>query len=201
MTTLLLIRHAAHGLLGRTMAGRMPGVHLSEEGKAQAERLAERLSHLPIDAIYSSPLERARETAEPLARRSGLQAQVSEEITELDLGDWTGSDFGQVKGDQRWRYFNSYRSGTRIPGGETMLETQARAVAKMERLQLAHPGGTVAVVTHGDVIRALMGYYMGSPLDLFLRFEISPASLSIVKLHEYGPQVLLMNYTGDLPIA
>ena len=201
MTTLLLIRHAAHGLLGRTLAGRMPGVHLSEEGKAQAERLAERLSHLPIDAIYSSPLERARETAEPVARRLGLRVQVSEEINELDLGDCTGSDFDQVEGDQRWRYFNSYRSGTRIPGGETMLETQVRAVAKMERLRLAHPGGTVVVVTHGDVIRALMGYYMGSPLDLFLRFEISPASLSIVKLHEYGPQVMLMNYTGDLPVV
>jgi probable phosphomutase (TIGR03848 family) len=198
MTTFLLIRHAAHGLLGRTLAGRMPGVHLSEEGKAQAERLADRLSHLPIDAIYSSPLERACETAEPLARRVGL---LCEEITELDLGDWTGSDFDQVEGDQRWRYFNSYRSGTRIPGGEMMLETQVRAVAKMDGLRVAHPGGTVAVVTHGDVIRALIGYYVGSPLDLFLRFEISPASLSIVKLHEYGPQVLLMNYTGDLPVA
>jgi probable phosphoglycerate mutase len=200
MTTFLLVRHAAHGLLGRTLAGRMPGVHLSEEGKWQAEQLAQRLAHLTIRAIYSSPVDRALETAEPIAAKLGLQVVVCEEVSELDFGDWTGRDFGDLEGRDNWRYFNSYRSGTRIPGGELMLETQARAVAKLDQLRREHQGQTIAIVTHGDVIRALIGYYLGSPLDLFQRLEISPASLSIVRLHNYGPQVLLVNHTGELPV-
>jgi len=201
MTTFLLVRHAAHGLLGRTLAGRMPGVHLSEEGKAQAEQLAQRLARLPITAIYSSPVDRALETAEPIGARLGLQVVACDDVSELDFGEWTGRDFGELESHDNWRYFNSYRSGTRVPGGELMLETQARAVAKLDQLRREHQGQTIAIVTHGDVIRALIGYYMGSPLDLFQRLEISPASLSIVRLHDYGPQVLLVNHTGDLPLT
>ncbi len=197
MTTFLLIRHAAHSLLGHTIVGRMPGVHLSEEGQEQARRLAERLADVPIRAIYTSPLERARETTEPLARSLGQQPQICEQINEIDVGDWTGWTLERLRELPQWQLFNSFRSGTRAPHGETMLETQARMVAQMERLKERHANDYVALVSHGDVIKAAVLYYLGIPLDLFHRFEISPASVSIIALHDYGPQILCLNHTGQ----
>lgn len=196
MTTFLLIRHGTHSLLNRMLVGRKPGVSLSVEGQAQAERLAERIAaHMPLTAIYSSPMERATETAQPLSDRLNLPVQIAEEFNELDFGDWTGFDFDKLHSLPAWQHFNSYRSGTRIPNGELMLETQARAVSGLSKLHAQHGDETVAVVTHGDVIRAIINYYLGAPLDLFRRIEISPASISIVALHDWGPQVLRVNDT------
>jgi probable phosphoglycerate mutase len=200
-TTFLLIRHGAHDLLGKRIAGRGPGVHLNEQGRAQVESLAERLEHLPIRAVYSSPLERARETALPLAARLGLPLQVSEEITELDFGDWNGQTFEELRGQPEWNLFNSYRSGTRIPNGELMLEAQARMVAWMGRARERHPDGCVALVGHGDPIKAAVAYSLGVPLDLFQRLEISPASVSVLLLSDWGPQVLCVNHTGKLELG
>jgi probable phosphomutase (TIGR03848 family) len=199
MTTFLLVRHAATDLVGRTIAGWMPGVHLNQEGRAQAERLAGRLTHVPIAAVYSSPLERARETAAPLATRLGLQVQIREGIGEIHFGEWTGRDFRGLAQVPKWRQFNLLRGSTRIPGGEFMLGVQARMVAELERLRERHPGDVVAVVSHGDVIKAAVGHYAGIPLDLLQRVEISPASVSVVAVNDYGPQILRINDTGELP--
>ncbi len=198
MTTFLLIRHGTHSLLDRTLVGRKPGVSLSSEGLVQAEKLAERIAnaHLPVTAIYSSPMERATETAAPLGRRLGLPVQIAEDFNELDFGDWTGLDFEELHSLPEWQGFNSFRSGTRIPNGELMLETQARAVAGLSMLRSRHGEETVAIITHGDVIRAVINYYLGAPLDLFRRLEISPGSMSIVALHAWDPQVLKVNDTG-----
>lgn len=200
MTTFLLIRHGAHRLLSRTLVGRKPGVSLSVEGQEQAEKLAERISaaRLPVAAIYSSPMERALETAAPLGRLLDLPVRIAEEFNELDFGDWTGHDFDKLHALPEWERFNLFRSGTRIPNGELMLETQARAVAGLGRLHEQHGDGTVAIVTHGDVIRAVINYYLGAPLDLFRRLQISPGSMSTVALHDWGPQVLHVNDTGEL---
>lgn len=194
MTRFLLIRHGRHSLLNHKLAGRMKGVSLSEEGVAQAEQLAERLEKLPIAALYSSPMERALETAAPLAARLQLPIEQIEAFNELDFGEWTGRAFDELHPLKQWQHFNQYRSGTRMPGGETMLEVQVRALSGMEELRARHGSSLVAVFTHGDIIRALIGYYLGTPLDLFRRLEISPASASLVELEDWGPRVLWVNY-------
>jgi probable phosphomutase (TIGR03848 family) len=200
MTTLLLIRHGANDLLGHRIAGRMPGVHLNAEGHRQAERLAERLDGLPIRAVYSGPLERARETAAPLAARLGLDVIILDAIGEIDFGHWTGESTEALYNLPRWQRFNAYRSGIRIPNGETMLEAQCRAVNAIERLQEEHPEDLVAIVSHGDVVKAALAYFLGVPLDLFRRIEVDPGSLSIVELADWGPRIVLMNDTGE-PLA
>lgn len=201
MTTFLLIRHGTHSLLSRTLVGRTPGVSLSDEGRTQAEQLAERIvaAGISVGAIYSSPMERATETAEPLSRRLGLPVQITDEFNELDFGDWTGLDFDALHSRPEWQSFNSFRSGARIPNGELMLEAQVRAVVGLGKLHLRHGEQTVAVVSHGDVIRAVLNYYLGAPLDLFRRLEISPGSISTLALHSWGPQVLRVNDTGPGP--
>lgn len=197
MTVFYLIRHAAHGLLGHKMAGRMPGVSLSSEGSAQAQRLADRLASLPIGAVYASPLERARETAQPLADALGLTIEIADQVNELDFGDWTGGTLEELSEIPEWRLFNSFRSGTRIPGGELMLEAQGRIVGFLERAARRHMEAHIAVVSHGDVIKSALAYYLGVSLDLFQRIEISPASVSIVELHLWGPRVLALNWTEE----
>ncbi len=197
-TTFLLIRHAAHSLLGVRMAGRMAGVNLNETGQAQANALALRLAGIPLAAIYSSPLERAVQTAAPLATQSGLPVQISEAITELDYGNWTGCTFEELDAMPGWRPYNMFRSGARIPGGEMMLDAQTRTVSFMQALCQAHPGEQVALVSHADIIKGALAYYLGVPLDLFLRIEISPASVSVIALDEYGPHILRVNDTGAL---
>ena len=193
MTTFVLIRHASHSLLGHTIVGRAPGVRLSPEGLRQAEALAERFGVGSIQALYSSPLERARATAAPLAARLRLEVQIAGELNEIDFGAWTNRTLADLRELQGWRRFNIFRSGARIPDGETMIEVQGRMLRLVERLCSAHPEGTVALVSHGDVIKATLAHYLGASLDLFQRIEISPASLSVVRIERYGPQVLLLN--------
>lgn len=201
MTTFLLIRHASFEGLGRRIAGWTPGVGLDEEGRVQARGLAERLKGVRVAAVYSSPLERARETAEPLAASLGLEVRPDEAFGEIRYGEWTGLDVGGLEPDARWRRYNHFRSGTRPPGGELMLEVQARFVGGLERLAAAHAGEAVAVFSHADAINAALMYYLGTPLDFFFRIEISPASVSILRLDEWGPKVLLVNDTGEVKVA
>ena len=199
MSTLALIRHAAHDDLGHRIVGRAPGVHLSPEGVRQATALAGQLGDDLIGALYSSPLERAIETAVPIAERLALDLAVAEELNELDFGSWTGRELAELDRIEAWRQFNRFRSSARIPGGETMVEVQARFLRLVERLCADHAGGTVALVSHGDVIRAALAHYLGVHLDLLLRIEISPASLSVVRLSPWGARVLLVNGgVGDL---
>lgn len=193
MTTLFLIRHAEHALLDHAIVGRAAGVQLSPEGIRQAEALAERLEGSSIRALYSSPLERARATAAAIAAIVGLEVQTVEELNEIDFGEWTDRTLVDLHELEEWRRFNAFRSGSRIPGGETIIEVQARMLRLIERLCTLHPIETVALVGHGDPIKAALAYYLGVPLDLAQRIEISPASVSIVRLERYGPQVLLLN--------
>ena len=198
MTTFYLIRHAAHDWLVKGIAGRLPGVSLNAAGRAQAERLAERLGDVPFAAIYASPLERAQETAAPLAARAGLPLQTLDDLHEMNFGDWTGKTFAELDAEPLWQPFNTFRSGTRIPGGgEMMAEAQLRMVMAMEGLRERHPNHAVALVGHGDPIRAAVAYFLGIPLDLYARIEIEPASVSVVALADWGPRVLRVNDTGE----
>ena len=198
MTTILLIRHALNDSVGQYIAGCLPGVHLNPAGCAQAKQLAERLAEIPITAIYSSPLERTQETAAPLARRLGLSVHSCEALIEVGLGDWQGMSFADVDSLPTWRRFNSFRAGTRIPNGESILEVQARVIGVLEHVQRAHPDQIVALVSHGDPIKTALTYFAGIPLDLMLRLEISPASVSILTLDADGAQILCINHTGAL---
>ncbi len=193
MTTLAFIRHAAYDGVGSKIVGRSPGVGLNPAGVAAAAGLAERLARGSVRAIHSSPLERARDTAAALGDRLGLEVRIADELNEIDFGDWTGRDVVELYDSEEWRQFNRFRSGSRAPNGEAMIEVQARVLRLVERLCSVHPTGAVALVSHGDVIKAALAHYLGVPLDLFQRIEISPASLSIVRIDQHGPRVLLVN--------
>ncbi|MGZ5846342.1 MAG: histidine phosphatase family protein [Ramlibacter sp.] len=195
MTTFLLVRHGAHDWLGRGLAGRLGGVSLSAQGWAQAEALVPRLQGREIHAIYSSPQPRTRETVAPLAGHRRLKVEVAPAFDEIDFGDWTGRDFASLAGDPQWAAWNERRSGARPPGGEAFAEVQRRAVHGIEVLRLQHPDRTVLVASHGDVIKAILATALGMPLDLLERFEIAPASLSVLEAGEGWVQVKLLNTT------
>jgi broad specificity phosphatase PhoE len=193
MTKILLIRHATTDAVGHSLSGRLPGIHLNAVGIAQAERLADRLRAFNISEVYSSPMERAVETAKPIVERLSRRCIIEEAFVELDFGKWTNLSFQELEGDPQFKHFNTFRSNTRIPGGEMMLEAQARMIAGLEKLAAKHPDQTVAVISHSDLIKSAIAHFAGTHLDLMQRFEISPASLSIVAVYEDTAQILLLN--------
>ena len=193
MARFYLIRHAMNDFVGKKLAGRMPGVHLNEEGRAQARLLARKLAAAGIERVYSSPRERALETAEALSEAIGVKVETRPTLDEVESGDWTGKTFAELEADPRWQTYNRFRSGTRVPGGETMLETQGRVVTEILNLYEAHPSATIAIVSHADPIRAALVYFLGMPIDFFQRIEISPASFSVLTLEEWGPVILAIN--------
>jgi probable phosphomutase (TIGR03848 family) len=193
MSTFYLIRHGANDMLGKGIAGWQAGVHLNKEGREQAERLADYLGAHPIQRIYSSPLERARETAQPLAKKLNLEIQTSTEVGEVQFGDWNGASLEDLDRQHTWKQWNTFRTGTRIPNGEMMIVVQARMAAFLQKLREELPGQTIALFSHGDPIRAILAYYLGIPLDFMLRFEVDPASLNVLSITDYGPRVLSIN--------
>lgn len=199
MMNLLLIRHAVNDWVGERLAGWTPGVHLNNEGRAQAAALAQRLETVPLAAVYSSPLERTLETAHPLAQAHGLAVQVREGLGEAQYGDWTGRALKELKDEALWPVIQVYPGGVRFPGGESMRETQARIVAELDAIRDAHPGQTVAVVSHSDPIKMAVAHYIGLALDLFQRIAISPASVTAFAFAQYGPRLICLNVTDPLP--
>jgi probable phosphoglycerate mutase len=198
MTRFLLIRHALTDSVGKHLSGRTAGIFLSEKGRLQAQQLAELIADLPISAIYSSPLERAVETAAPLAQLLKLETNIDEHFLEIDFGQWTNLGLKELENDKTFQQFNSFRSCTRIPGGELMLEAQARMINGLEHLGRKYENKTIAVISHSDMIKAAVAYYAGIHLDMFQRIEISPASVSIIETFEQSARILLINYTGRL---
>lgn len=197
MTTFYLIRHAERAGDQEAFVGRTPGVHLTDRGRRQAEWIARRLAENRLDRVFASPLERARETAGPLARAWSLPVEVLPEIGELDAGAWTGARFPQLDvEDPTWRRFNRLRSLTPIPGGEAPLAVQARIVGEMVRLHAAHPEGSIALVSHGDPLKFALACLLGMPLDFHGRLEVGLGSVSVVALDDAGPRVLRLNETS-----
>lgn len=200
-TTFLLIRHAEHGLLGRTLAGRMPGVDLSPAGHAQATRLAVSVARefAPLAAVYSSPLERAQQTANPLAVRCGLTVETSPALDEVDYGAWTGRAFVELEHDPDWRVWNQRRATAGVPGGETVKAVRERVATGLSQWREKHRGGTVALFSHCETIRVLLLDALGMSQDDFWRMEISPASVSVLIVENDGTRrVLRVNDTGAL---
>jgi len=194
----VLIRHAQNDWVktGR-LAGWTPGVHLNEEGRRQAEALGERLASAKLQAVYSSPLERAVETAEAVVKHyPGLTVQIEEGVGEVAFGGWTGERLRKLRRRRLWDIVQNYPSGARFPEGESFRETQNRVIDALERIAQQHPGGKVAVVSHSDVIKLAVAYYAGIHLDLFQRLIISPASISIIGLSRMGPRIIRLNDTA-----
>lgn len=191
--TLYFIRHAAHDHLGHTLSGRMPGVGLSDQGRAQAAALARHLAGRRFAAIHTSPVQRAGETAAALAEGRELAVSVAPALNEIDFGDWTGRRFAELDGDPQWARWNCERGSARVPGGETMAEAQARATRFAAAVAARHDGEAVALVSHCDVIRAVLAGYLGLPLDRALSFDIDPASVSRVSVGDWGHQIHSIN--------
>jgi probable phosphoglycerate mutase len=199
ITNLLLIRHAENDWVGEKLAGWTPKVHLNDKGRAQAASLAQRLSEAPIAAIFSSPLERTLETAQPLAEALDLAVQVCDGLGEARYGDWTGRSLKELKEEELWPVIQVYPGGARFPGGESLREVQARMVDELDAIRDAHPEQTVAVFSHSDPIKMAAAHYAGVPLDLFQRLTISPASVTAFAFTRFGPRLICLNYTDALP--
>ena len=199
-TTILLVRHGVTATTGKVLPGRAPGLHLSERGREQAKRAADRLGELSTtpSALYASPLERTRETAAPIARTLGLRVRIDRGLLECDFGEWTGKTLSSLRKKPEWRAVQHAPSTFRFPQGESFTQMQLRIWTTLERLSQVHRGETIVVVSHADPIKAAVTYAQGVPLDLFQRTVISTCSISAVLLTDSTPIVLSVNNTGSL---
>ena len=192
------MRHGETPTTGTVLPGRAPGLHLSDRGRAQAEQVAERLEGLSVDALYSSPLERACETAEPTSARTGLDVTQDDGLLECDFGEWTGAAIADLAALPEWQTVQHSPSTFRFPNGESFTEMQERIVAAIGALCAAHSGGVVVCFSHADPIKAAVAHTLGTPLDLFQRIVISPGSVSAISFVDgQAPAVLMVNSTSE----
>ncbi len=197
-TLVLCVRHGRTATTGQVLPGRAPGLHLSDEGRRQAEHVAVRIAALPrVDAVYASPLERTRETAAPIARATGLRVRTAKGLLECDFGEWTGRRLDELRRLDAWQAVQHAPSTFRFPGGESFAEMQTRMWTQLLTLAAAHPGGTVVATSHADPIKAAVAVAAGIHLDLFQRTSISPCSVTALLLGSGTPHVLCTNSAGD----
>ena len=182
----MLVRHAVTDHTGPLLSGRMPGIDLSEKGRGQAEAAAERLSVLPIAAVYASPIERTTETAQLIAKHHSLEVCPLPGVIEADYGEWTGGKIADLAKTDEWKVVQVAPSRARFPGGETIREMQARTVGALDEVIANHPHETVVVVSHADPIKSAIAHYTGMHLDLFQRVHVAPASATVFDFHAYG---------------
>jgi len=199
-TLVLLVRHAVTPTTGIKLPGRAPGLHLSDEGRRQADATAGRIARVPkVTAVYASFLERARETAAPIARPRGLAVRIERDLGDIDIGEWTGLSLKQARRKPEWEIVLRHPSGFHFPGGESFTEMQTRVTEALARLVARHPGELIVAVSHADPIKAAVAHALGTPLDLFQRIVIAPASITVIAYRPDGPAVLTVNsMNGDL---
>jgi len=198
MPLLLFIRHGLTDSTGKKLVGWTPNVHLSARGREQAAELATRLDGVKIDVLYSSPLERCRETAAPVASSKGLRPRIREGLGEVRYGDWQGKSLAQLSRTKLWEVVQRTPSAARFPNGESLLETQARGLAALDPILRDHAGETVAVCSHGDMIRLLLAHFLGVHIDLYQRIAVDTASVSAVYAEGRRRAILKLNDTGTL---
>ncbi|MBM45576.1 MAG: phosphoglycerate mutase [Acidimicrobiaceae bacterium] len=200
-TLVLLVRHGQTPTTGIELYGRKPGVHLSDKGLDQAKNVAQRISAMGrqrFEAIYCSPLERTKQTAQAISSELQLKVKQDRGLLELDVGDWTGRKLTQLRKLKSWSSVQKYPSGFRFPNGESFTEMQTRMAGTVNRLVERHPGKAIVAVSHADPIRALVAHAMGTHLDLFQRTVVSPCSVTAILYTRNGPVVLSVNNTGEL---
>ena len=197
-TLVLLVRHGQTSTTGSVLPGRAKGLHLADKGLEQAAAAAARIGRIPgIDAVYSSPLERTRETARPIGVAVDQKVQIAKGLLECEFGEWTGRKLSDLRKLPEWSAVQNRPSGFRFPGGESFLDMQTRIWTELERLVGAHPGGKFVAVSHADPIKAAVAMATGVHLDLFQRIVISPCSVTPLLFTASGPVVLAVNSTGD----
>lgn len=196
-TLVLFVRHGTTPTTGKVLPGRARGLHLSERGREQAQRAAERIAEVgKIAAVYSSPLERARETAAPIARLTKNTTRIERGLVECDFGAWTGQSLRRLMKKPEWSQVQRSPSTFRFPAGESFVEMQTRMVSAVDAIRRRHPGRTVVCVSHADTIKAAVAHAAGTPLDLFQRIVISTCSVTAIMYSDGGPIVLTVNSTG-----
>jgi probable phosphoglycerate mutase len=197
-TLVLLVRHGQTPTTGKLLPGRAPGLHLADTGNQQAAAVAQRIAELPkIDAIYASPLERARETAAPIGKALKQKVNIHKGLLECDFGDWTGAELAKLMKLPEWNTVQRAPSTFRFPNGESFTEMQTRMVTALDDIRSKHPGGVVVCVSHADPIKAAIAHAMGTHLDLFQRIVIGTCSVSAVSYSAMGPVVLTVNSVGQ----
>jgi probable phosphomutase (TIGR03848 family) len=196
-TVVLLVRHGVTPTTGRILPGRRPGLHLSDEGVRQAENAARRIAKLKrVAAIYSSPLERARETARAIARARRMPVRIERGLLEIDIGQWAGRKLDDLRKRPEWDVVQRHPSAFRFPGGESFSEMQARITGALARIVAQHPGRVIVAVSHADPIKAVVSHALGVPLDLFQRIMIGTASITAIAYGRTNATVLTVN-SGD----
>lgn len=200
MTILLLIRHASNDFLkeGR-LPGWTPGLHINAQGQREAEAMARRTARLPLEAIYSSPLERAVDTASALAACHKLPVQIRHGLGEGNAGEWTGRLIKELLETETWRALQAHPVGVKLPGGESIDEVQTRLVAEIDAIAKAHPHGIVAIVSHADPLKSVISHYLNWDLNQYQRIAIHPASVTILAVEENKARLVVLNHCGDLP--
>ncbi|MGD0595312.1 MAG: MSMEG_4193 family putative phosphomutase [Acidimicrobiales bacterium] len=193
ITTICYVRHGSTPTTGKVLPGRARGLHLSEAGKVEAADTAGRFAGVPVAAVYTSPLERARETASPITKATSRPARVDRGLVECDFGEWTGAELSKLSKLPEWRAVQRYPSGFRFPGGESFVELQSRLVETADRYRSKHPGEVIVAVSHADCIKAVLASALGVPLDLFQRIMVGTCSTSVVAYGSAGPMVLAVN--------
>ncbi len=197
-TTLVLVRHAVTPQTGPLLSGRTPGIDLSEPGVKQAENVGARLAVLPVKAVYASPIERTRQTAQHIADQHALEVRLLPGVIEADYGEWTGAKISDLAKTDLWKTVQVAPSRARFPGGESISEMQSRMVAALEQVIADHPGELIVVVSHADPIKAAIAHFSGVHLDLFQRVVVSPASVTVFELGQFGAALVKTNDTGSL---
>jgi probable phosphoglycerate mutase len=196
-TLVLFVRHGTTPTTGKVLPGRARGLHLSEQGREQAQRAAARIAEVgKIAAVYSSPLERARETAAPIARLAKKTTRIERGLIECDFGAWTGLSLRRLMKKPEWSIVQRSPSTFRFPGGESFTEMQSRMVGTVDAIRRRHPGRAIVCVSHADTIKAAVAHATGTPLDLFQRIVISTCSVTAILYSDGGPVVLTVNSTG-----
>lgn len=197
-TLVLLVRHGQTPTTGSVLPGRTPGLHLSDTGREQAERAAERIGALKkVAAVYASPLERTRETAAPIAKATGLRVRRDRGLLECDFGEWTGRELKELMKLPEWKVVQNRPSLFRFPRGESFAEMQLRITTALQRLAAQHRGETIVAVSHADPIKAAVADAAGAHLDAFQRFVISPCSITAVLVSDSSATLLTVNSVGD----
>jgi probable phosphoglycerate mutase len=201
MTLLLLIRHGENDYLKKgRLPGHTPGIHLNERGREQAAALAHTLGKLPIKAIYASSLERAVETAEPLAQALKLDIQLRPGLMDGDVGKWTGKEIKKLSKNPAWKIVQTAPSRAQFPGGESFLELQTRIIREIEAICMDHKKDLVAVVFHADPMKLAIAYFLGLPLDHFQKLTIDPGSVTLMAIGDVGVRLLGLNLKPPLEL-
>ncbi len=203
-TLIIFVRHGRTPTTGTKLPGRAPNLHLSDEGKSQAEMIAKEIKKssnsflgTKVSAVYASPMERTQETAKPIAKTLNLRVRTLQGLNECDFGDWTGRRLRDLSKLKSWSIIQKQPSSFRFPNGESFTEMQNRMLKTVDKILERHPGETVVCVSHADPIKAILASAVGTPLDLFQRILVGPCSASVVLYTKERPLVLTLNSNGN----